>query len=133
MNEKGWAHGAAHVADALNELVQCNESDEAVHKEILDAIEKVVFNSTFQLCFKEDDRLARVVYSICRKENVEKDAIIQWLNNLAHKCDFRGNQEVYVSSLNFRNLNRSFFFQLLYHSSNIERLNTVSGIESNMN
>lgn len=133
VNEKGWAHSAAHVADALNELAQCAESDEVSHVEILEAIEKIIFNSTYHLCYKEDDRLARVVHSIYRREYVEKDAIIQWLSNLAHKCDFRGNQEVYVSSLNFRNLNRSFFFQLLYHGSNVELLNAVSGIESTIN
>lgn len=133
VNEKGWAHSAAHVADALNELAQCTESDEVSHIEILEGIENIIFNSTYHLCYKEDDRLARVVHSIYRREYVEKDAIIQWLNNLAHKCDFRGNQEVYVSSLNFRNLNRSFFFHLLYHGSNVELLNAVSGIESAIN
>src|SRR5690554_5742419 len=133
VNEKGWAHSAAHVADAFNELAQCNESNEEMHKEILEAIEKVIFNNTYKLCFKEDDRVARVVYSIYNKEFIERTVIMEWLSDLVKKCDFSNNQEAYISSLNFRNFNRSFYFNLLHLNSDSEILNAVSKIDANLN
>ncbi|WP_245850681.1 DUF2785 domain-containing protein [Paenibacillus herberti] len=42
-----WAHGAAHGADALDEIVQCEECTAEIHKEVLSAIQKVLFNGTY--------------------------------------------------------------------------------------
>lgn len=133
VENKGWAHSAAHGADALNELVQCQESNEDIHKEVLESIEEVLFNKTYKLCYKEDDRIANVIYSIYEKKHVLSETLIEWLSSLVEKVDFNKDQWTYISSINFRNFNRSLYFKLEHYKCDTKLLNAVLSIEKNLN
>ena len=54
--EGGWAHSAAHGADALVELVQCRESGSALHHEVLDAIRGMLHNGKHSFSEEEIGR-----------------------------------------------------------------------------
>ncbi len=47
VQKSGWAHAAAHGADAMDELIQCRECNEDVVKEILYAFKKIMYNRKY--------------------------------------------------------------------------------------
>lgn len=78
---KGWAHGAAHGADALDELAGCDEIGYADLKRIMQAIyEKVNINHYSYIHF-EDERMVTAVASVLNREIIPSDEIEDWIGS----------------------------------------------------
>lgn len=131
--EKGWAHGAAHGADVLDELVERKECNETIHHEILDAIEKALQNGKYIFSHEEDERITNAVYNIIEKNLIGYESIINWIEGLTQCCDWERSHSQYITRVNTKNLIRSLYFRLLHKKSPVELIDTLREIEKKLN
>jgi hypothetical protein len=110
---RGWAHGAAHGADALDDLARCPECTASVHREILEAVKCMICNGSNLLCHQEDDRIANVIFSIHAAGLVTSAELENWIRGLLASLDEPDYYTRYVSMTNARNLVRSIYFRFL--------------------
>ncbi|MEN6314944.1 MAG: DUF2785 domain-containing protein [Clostridiaceae bacterium] len=129
----GWAHGAAHGADAMDELVQCGESDESVCIEVLEAIQAVLWNGKDLLCNEEDERIARVVYRIIRNNLMPSPLIHNWILGLSRCCEWDKTRIQYVARVNSKNLVRCLYFKLEHNNFTSDIKNTLITVEKKLN
>ncbi|MCX7571831.1 DUF2785 domain-containing protein [Tumebacillus sp. DT12] len=109
--EGGWAHGAAHGADALLELVQCPESDAAVQLEVLVAIQGMLHNGAFIFSEEEDERIASIVDAMIDQELLPQQEIADWISGLAQCADWPRSRVQVIARVNSKNLLRSLYFR----------------------
>ncbi|MNC04157.1 hypothetical protein D3C75_515900 [compost metagenome] len=109
--EGGWAHSAAHGADALVELVQCPESDSAVHYEVLEAIHGMLYNGKHCFNEEEDERMASIVDVMINKELLPLQDLSDWINTLAQCTDWPRSREQMIARVNSKNFLRSLYFR----------------------
>jgi hypothetical protein len=129
----GWAHGAAHGSDALDQLVQCRECDEAILQEILDSIKKVLYNENYILYEEEDERMARVVYRII-KLNAASPGLLQiWINSLSQCCDWDKTRKQYIARVNSKNFVRSLYFELIHNHAAADIVSALLDTEVKLN
>lgn len=132
-DEYGWAHGAAHGADAMDELIQCKESDDTIYQEVLDAIQKVLHNEKYLLCNEEDERITRVVYRMIKRNLVPYHVINDWIDELSHCCDWERTRSQYIARVNTKNFVRCLYFKLMHNQNAIDISNTLFNIEARLN
>lgn len=111
VEDKGWAHSMAHGADALKEIVLCNQSTLNDHKEILKILEVMLCNKKIVYTYKEDERMANVLLAIINRNLVSTHIIKDWLSALVQRVNFSTDQITYAKSLNIRNFLYSFYFK----------------------
>lgn len=131
--EEGWAHGAAHGADALDELIQCKESNEVIFQEVLNAIQKPLYNGKYLLCNEEDERLVIVIYKVIRKRFIGEQQIISWLEGLGECCEWENTRSRFIAKLNTKNFIRCLYFRLLHRGSDEKIMNALLTVESRLN
>lgn len=132
LDEFGWAHGAAHGADALGELIQCKESNDIVCKDVLKAIKTNLNNGIYIYSNEEDERIAVVIYIILQNHYLPEDIIYSWLSDLS-SVDARVSRQNYISFLNVRNLIRSLYFKTVHKGNFSEFEIKLLQLEKNMN
>ncbi|MDF2545474.1 MAG: hypothetical protein K0R93_372 [Anaerosolibacter sp.] len=115
IEDYGWAHGAAHGADAMDELAQCEESDEVILQEVLGAMQKVLYNEKFLLSNEEDERMARVVYRMIKTNRISREMITQWIEGLSQCCEWERTRSQYIARVNTKNFVRCLYFKLLHN------------------
>lgn len=78
---KGWAHGVAHAADAIEELPHFGYmTEEDLHK-ILDIIRtKMVSNEDAYICL-EDERMTNPVVTMLKRKVLPESEICAWLDS----------------------------------------------------
>lgn len=111
LSEGGWAHSAAHGADALDELAQCPESDAVVQREILNVIQGKLQNGKHVFNHEEDERIANIVDTMIRKTLLPAAEIADWLAGLTVNDGGPGNRSQYISRINCKNFIRSLYFR----------------------
>ncbi len=109
---KGWAHAMAHAADALDELVQCEEMKAADLGELLTAMRRMINCTEAVYICEEDERLVTAVLAAWHREEINDEAIIHWLaafspageSELPFAASYRGyvNAKNFLRSLTFR-------------------------------
>lgn len=133
LGEKGWAHGAAHGADAMDELVQCEESDEEVYLEVLGAIKRVLFNGKYSFCNEEDERIARVILRIIKVNHMSFESLNNWIEGLSECCHLPKDRKQYVTRVNTKNFIRCLYFKLMHYDSTLEIIKTIFKVEESLN
>lgn len=110
---KGWAHSAAHTADALDELVQCicfNKNDLI---DILNSIKAKVYIGYYVYVDEESERMVTVVENSFNRKILSNSEIIEWLQGF--KIENIG--ESYINDfhlkVNIKGFLRSLYFRLL--------------------
>lgn len=107
---QGWAHAAAHTADALGCLAAHPAVPASMVPVILQRIRELA-SVPVPLGFLEDDRLALAAYRIMRLGKVPDDAVTTWLGGFNLPPDetdagsgtvMGSNQEHFLRSLYFR-------------------------------
>ncbi len=78
---QGWAHGAAHGADALDELARCEEVGYEDLKRILDAIHKKINIGYYGYIHEEDERMITAVSAILERKLVPESEMIGWVKS----------------------------------------------------
>lgn len=107
----GWAHAAAHGADALAELVQCPESDPATHRAVLDALRTMLHNGATIFADEDDERMATVVDALVEQRRLPEVEIAEWLGALADCAEQPRSRTQVVARVNTKNFLRSLHFR----------------------
>jgi hypothetical protein len=116
---KGWAHALAHTADLLLVLARNRNIDGADLSRMLSAISAKMVHSTNHIYIHgEDERLARAVLEIFRRELVSMDQVDTWLKTFTTPDgkDWKGaylDEEMNRAFQNTRNLLRSVYLMLI--------------------
>lgn len=133
IGKAGWAHGAAHGADAMDELVQCKESDEAVYQEVLGAIQKVLFNGKYNFCNEEDERIARVILRIIKGNYMSYNSLSNWIEGLSQCCDWEKDRKQYITRINTKNFIRCIYFKLIHYDNTLDIIKIIFKVEEKLN
>ncbi|MFE4711367.1 DUF2785 domain-containing protein [Paenibacillus sp. NPDC056722] len=107
--EGGWAHSAAHGADALVELVQCPESDSALLYEVLDAIHGMLYNGKQSFNEEDDERMVSIVDVMLERELLPRQDISDWINTLTQCVEWPRSRKQMIARVNSKNFLRSFY------------------------
>ncbi|WP_042144460.1 DUF2785 domain-containing protein [Paucisalibacillus sp. EB02] len=114
VEEKGWAHSIAHIADALDELVKQPQLSNARLKEItLTILDKMYFDKGYFL-FEEDERMVTTLISILQR-GIDQQLIYEKIDALTGelKQNFvNGNIGHFMQRLNFKQFLRSLLLHL---------------------
>lgn len=133
VGKMGWAHGAAHGADAMDELVQCIENDGLICQEILEAIQKVLFNGKYTFYNEEDERIARVILRIIKGNCLSYQSLRNWIEGLSQCCDWEKDRKQYVARVNTKNFIRCLYFKLIHYDDSLEIIKALFEVEERLN
>lgn len=133
MPEEGWAHAAAHGADALDELVLCSESDAAIREEVLAVIQRMLYNDQYIFSDEEDERIATIVATIIDHHLLPQQSIVDWIRNLEQCGGWPRSRGQYVARVNTKNFVRSLYFRLLPIKNNPAMVEALLKAEMNLN
>lgn len=111
LTEGGWAHSAAHGADALDELVQCSESDEALQLEVLAAISGMLHNGKHIFNDQEDERIATIVFTMMTNHLLLQQKLVDWIHALAECQEWPRSRGKTIAVVNTKNFLRSLYFR----------------------
>ena len=110
--EKWWAHGIAHAADAVGQLVQCPELQQQSIKALLEAIAHAMSPETAAFAHEEDTRMASALLKLLKRDDVSVETIEGWLALVVPQARFEGLlPNVHIRYVNARNFVRCLFFQ----------------------
>lgn len=132
--EEGWAHAAAHGADALDELVLCSESDTVIREEVLAVIQRMLYND-HQYIFsdEEDERIATIVATIIDHHLLPQPSTVDWICSLEQCGGWPRSRNKYVARVNTKNFLRSLYFRLLPTQKNQDMVAVILKAEMNLN
>jgi hypothetical protein len=111
VSEGGWAHSAAHGADALVELVQCPESDETLQLEVLGAVKGMLHNGIQIFNEEDDERIVSIVDSMIDKDLIPKKVVEEWISGLTQCTDWPRSRSQVIARVNSKNFVRSLYFR----------------------
>jgi len=131
--EGGWAHSAAHGADALVELVQCQESDATVQFEVLEAIQRMLHNGKQIFSEEEDERIASIVDIMIEKDLFPQLEIAEWISGLAKCGDWMRSRVQVISRVNSKNFLRSLYFRRGQNSHGNDLVTAILTAEDKLN
>lgn len=120
----GWAHSASHGADVFVELVQCEESSNAMLLEVLVAISGMLHNDRLIFCDEDDERLVEIVDTMIEQELLPHHEITNWISGLAQCCNLPRSRSQMIARVNSKNFLRSLFFRRR-QESRVNELNKV--------
>lgn len=116
---KGWAHAAAHLADALDEIAQFRYTTPIEREVILEALAYLA-KLPVPLGYEEDERLAFAAYGMIARQQVAEQFVKNWLHAfiVVREETVPGGTEAdvasWVSAANTKNFLRSLSFRLLW-------------------
>jgi len=115
VTDKGWAHALAHVSDALNDLVFCDCLLREDLLDVLNAVKAIVLDAPIVYQAGEDDRVAVVFESICERDILSPQDILNWLRTFDYPYDRTAGvyPQVFYSHVNRRHFLRCIYFMLL--------------------
>jgi hypothetical protein len=110
---KGWAHSAAHTADALDELVQCTCFNKNDLLDILNSIKAKVCIGYYVYIDEENERMVTAVKNSFDRKIFSNSEIIEWLQkfNVENKNYRIVNN--YHLKINIKDFLRSLYFRIL--------------------
>jgi hypothetical protein len=110
---KGWAHSAAHTADALDELAKCNCFNKNDLIDILNSIKAKVCIGHYVYIDEESERMVTAVESIFYKKQLSDSEIIDWLQGFIIENPKGSYINRYHLKVNIKGFLRSLYFRLL--------------------
>lgn len=118
---KSWAHGAAHGADALLELAQCQVIGYEGLKQILDSIYKKIKINYYGYINNEDERMISAVKAVLERDIIPVGEIEEWIRSfgnmertgiLPDDLFIEHNVTLFLKSLYFRLVDNTKYKQL---------------------
>lgn len=110
---KGWAHGAAHGADALDEFARCKEFGYKELSSILTAISNKVKIHHYGYIYFEDERMITVVNAILEREIIPLTEWMEWVRSFTKIERLGKYPEDLVIEFNINTFLKSLYFRLL--------------------
>lgn len=108
---EGWAHAAAHGADALEELIRCPESDNVLQREVLEAITGMLHNGVRIFDEEEDERMASIVDTMISEALLPQQEIADWIHSLSKCTEWPDTRTQRIARVNGKNFVRSLYFR----------------------
>lgn len=133
VEEKGWAHGAAHGADTLDELARCEEIGYEDLKRILDAIYKKVNIGYYGYIHEEDERMMTAVSAVLERKLIPESEIIEWIKSFEKIIKIGQYPDDLVIQVNMKSFLRSLYFRLIGNSEYDNIINETRKILEKMN
>lgn len=112
---KGWAHSAAHTADALDELVQCSCFNNTDLLNVLNSIRTKMCIGCYVYVDEESERMVTAVESSFNRNILSNLEIIEWLQGFGIEDSNNRTIEHYHLKVNIKEFLRSLYFRLLEH------------------
>lgn len=131
---KGWAHALAHTADLLLVLARNRNIDGADLLRMLSAISAKMVHSTAHIYIHgEDERLARAVLEILRRDLIPAEQVESWTTACTQPdgTDWKGaylDEEKNRAFQNTRNLMRSIYLALIAQPVEFPNRERLSGL-----
>ncbi|MNO23529.1 hypothetical protein D3C76_133320 [compost metagenome] len=133
VEKNGWAHSAAHGADAMDELVQCPESGEPVQLEVLEAVRGMLQNGVYIFREEEDERMATIVDTMIQRNLLARERIAEWIRRLAACGSQPRSNSQYINRINSKNFVRALYFRRRKESFGKELQEALLTAELKMN
>ncbi|WP_373457769.1 DUF2785 domain-containing protein [Paenibacillus wynnii] len=133
LTEGGWAHGAAHGADALEELVKCKESDPAVQLEVLAVVKGMLYNGWYMFSDEEDERIASIVDTILFLQLLPHPIMVEWIGQLGDCCSWPRSRRQYITRVNTKNCMRSLYFRCVHNNEASVYIDPILKLERKLN
>lgn len=130
---KGWAHAAAHGADAMCELIRSKESNDSIRMEVLNSLQKVLSNGKYLLSNEEDERMTRVIFLLAVKELLSKESICKWIEDLGSDISSKYSREQYIARVNTKNFIRCLYFSLMHQENTKDITDLLFSTEEKLN
>ncbi|MCP4420857.1 MAG: DUF2785 domain-containing protein [Chloroflexi bacterium] len=111
-DDKGWAHAVAHTADALDDLVQCEEMGNEELLEILAAIQHKAAEPKVVFVHAEDERLVTAVIAIFGRKLLKQPDVKVWFDGFVPLAQQKEPfPDCYRQAQNVKNFLRSLYFR----------------------
>lgn len=110
---KGWAHSAAHAADALDELAQCPKTDREELLKVLGVIRFKVMTRRYTFVNAEDERMATAVVSALDRNILSSGEFGTWLKSFEELGLTDRWEENHRIIINAKGFLRSLYFRTL--------------------
>ncbi|MBN2899882.1 MAG: DUF2785 domain-containing protein [Clostridia bacterium] len=114
---QGWAHSAAHTADAIDELAMCDELNQEHLINLLELIKEKIATPSYVYVHEEDERMVTAVVNVIKRSLLSDEALIAWLRSFAEREAFESYIKNFNSRLNIKHFMRSLYFRLLKDST----------------
>lgn len=131
--EEGWAHSAAHGADALDELVQCCKSDAALQRDVLAAVSGMLHNGKHIFSEEEDERITTLLVTMMDHELLPEQEIAAWINSLTDCSDHPSSRSHRIARTNSKSFLRSLYFRKRQDTHRQELVATILAAEDRLN
>ncbi|MBS4538479.1 DUF2785 domain-containing protein [Clostridium sp. D2Q-11] len=128
IEDKGWAHGAAHGADALDEFARCEEIGYKGLKRILDAIYKKVNINNYGYIHFEDERMITPIKAIVERGIIPTEKIEEWIRSFKNIEKIDKYPEDLVIQMNVNIFLKSLYFRLIDKSEYENITNTTKEV-----
>lgn len=126
VKEKGWAHAAAHAADALDECARSSRTGSGGCAGILSAVQALLEHPDETYRDEEDERLATAVISLICTGKMSLADICAWLEKMKPA---QGRQRAdYAANANRKHFIRSLYMRL-YESGRMTVKEKGAGLE----
>lgn len=109
---KGWAHGAAHGADVLDEFARCEEIGYDKLLEILDTILFKVNIHHYAYRHYEDERMITAVKGVLERKLIPEAVILEWINRFTALEKAELYPENMTREINVTSFLKSLYFRL---------------------
>lgn len=113
VQEKGWAHSAAHGADTLDELALCNSLGQDDLIDILASIRDKVCISCYTFINQEDERMVNAVESALKRRLLGDAEIASWIKSFKDAIKEEIYPQHHTLITNIKSFLRSLYFRLL--------------------
>jgi hypothetical protein len=119
--DKGWAHGAAHGADALMYLCKIDEVDESKIQDILDVIKDKATIDYYGYVHEEYERMNNAVFAVIETGRLTEDYIIKWISQFGEITLSDNYPEKIIQRSNINHFVRSLYFRV-YNEPDYQRI-----------
>jgi hypothetical protein len=109
----GWVHAIAHSADALDELVQCQELDKTDLSKVLQTILRSMSAAQAPYVQREDERMVTALLSLLGRNLIPMSEVVTCLVDAVTAIHENPPTPLDFSRWNFRNFLRALYFRLL--------------------
>ena len=131
VDDKGWAHATAHIADALGGVADCKIDGKFCFQreallEILQAVKHLACIKDCVYTAEEDERLVSVVNAVCCNNILTNDDLIGWIDSFAATINQQQDMNIndYYLQVNHKHFLRSLYFNFLSCNDEFDTVDT---------
>jgi len=133
VNEKGWAHSAAHTADAIGSLAYCKELNRDDMINLLAGIREKYTVDYYAYVNEEAERIVSAIINIMNREDMNDEDIIEWIRGFSEIKQPENYPQYHNYRENAKNLLRSLYFRCKFKGVNTIVLSEIEDVLNKIN